>query len=496
MEYSLVSWRFILENNSAVKELPEGAFGEVSFESMHLVHTTVKTIRISAILSSTDWLVYLNVAANSRTEFPFALLPQWPRLRNLNLSHNNLASIALLYSLTLEELDLSSNDISKVEEDRWVTPNLKILDIIVKGLERLEEFKCASCRLGPILSSGLLEFRSKALREVNLKQNYIMSLEPGAITGIMPGTRIDLGNNAIALLYWELFQPLLEVLLLGDGSLHLAGLKGAPGMLGKEGLPGSPGLSGIPGEKGERGGSGPVGPNGAPGSPGPAGFNGTNGSFLVFLDCGGTLAFLACLDFQVPRDLLENVVKMELRGHLVFLVGLGNNVICSFQFRRESVDRPARLERMVRMVFQANLDCQERGDLVGSPVSPDVKEFQDLLENVEKRENLENRERKMVLQGQRERLENLDQEVPLAHLVYPDQRVNPDIQVPLVLLVCQDLRETRECKDPMDHPDPLVLLQNHVQPAIPALIPRLKAYVNRERRYLTHLAPKKEYVAT
>ena len=55
---------------------------------------------------------------------------------------------------------------------------------VIKGIERLEEFTCVFCNLGPTLSSGLLEFRSSKLKKVLLGFNEISTLDAGSITGI------------------------------------------------------------------------------------------------------------------------------------------------------------------------------------------------------------------------------------------------------------------------------------------------------------------------
>ncbi|CAG0898887.1 unnamed protein product [Darwinula stevensoni] len=224
--------QFFLSVNTKLKDLPDGAFGNISFASMDLTLTNLKTIAPSALLPSRDRLVQLAVVHSSLEEFPFALLPRMQRLRILHLSHNLLTSVPPLQSQSLQELRLLNNHILKVEESGWATPNLKVLDIgrnplsrfpsgILNGLEKLEEFSCSECHLGPTLSRGLLDFRSRALRVVHLDGNNISRLEPGAITGLQPNTSVYLRGMENLALSEDSFRPMLEVLTVGNGVLIL-----------------------------------------------------------------------------------------------------------------------------------------------------------------------------------------------------------------------------------------------------------------------------------
>ncbi|CAG0884489.1 unnamed protein product [Darwinula stevensoni] len=223
---------FLLSLNYNLKELPDGIFGNISFASMHLSLTDLETIAPSALLPSRDRLAQLAVVHSSLEEFPFELLPSFSRLESLDLSHNALTSIPPLRSYSLQKLHLLNNLIRNVEEDGWDTPNLKELDIgknpllrfpsaILNGLEKLEEFSCNSCNLGPTLSSGLLDFHSKALRVVYLDENEISTLEPGAITGLQPNTIAYLRRLENVSLSEKVFRPMVEILSEGTGVLAL-----------------------------------------------------------------------------------------------------------------------------------------------------------------------------------------------------------------------------------------------------------------------------------
>ncbi|CAG0891210.1 unnamed protein product [Darwinula stevensoni] len=224
--------QFLLQNNTEVDELSEGVFADLSFNYIYVNNTALKAIHPSVILTSRNRLQRLSVYHSHLLDFPFHILPTLWRLRTLELQRNSLMTIPAIQSDSLHKLDLSRNSIAKIEEDGWATPNLRVLSInhnplskfpsaVIKGLAKLEIFWCTECNLGPTLPSGLLQFRSKDLKLVSLWKNNISKLEPNAITGLGPNSSVALSNNNISVLAEESFRPILEVLSLGDGGLHL-----------------------------------------------------------------------------------------------------------------------------------------------------------------------------------------------------------------------------------------------------------------------------------
>ncbi|CAG0898476.1 unnamed protein product, partial [Darwinula stevensoni] len=186
-------WAFYLHGNKAVKELPEGVFGNISFQHIHMDDTGLERIHPSAILSSKNHLERLVVwNSPSFTEFPFHVLPVLRRLKDLLLFRCSLTSVPAVKNPSLIELTFQFNRISRIEEHGWDTPYLRKFIIsdniltefphsIIKSLERLEEFHCGACHLGPTLTAGKLEFQSKYLKLVRLWENSLTRFEPEAI---------------------------------------------------------------------------------------------------------------------------------------------------------------------------------------------------------------------------------------------------------------------------------------------------------------------------
>ncbi|CAG0900481.1 unnamed protein product [Darwinula stevensoni] len=229
-------WRFWMEGNTGVKELPEWIFGDLSFEQIIVRDSALERIDPMAILPFKSELVNISVHHSRLKSFHFDIIPEFPRLKRLWLYGNSLSSVPAIHSKSLDILCLSTNNIKRVEQDGWATPNVTEFNIgynplselplrVIKSMEKLEEFFCSGCSLGPTLSSGLLEFRSKAFKWVVLWSNGISRLEPRAIKGLTADSEVILAENNIATLDEAIFRPLLEVMSLGEGFL---GLKSNP----------------------------------------------------------------------------------------------------------------------------------------------------------------------------------------------------------------------------------------------------------------------------
>ena len=240
--YSHVCRQFRLTNNKKIEELPEGVARELSFQSIGVSDTALKRIHPSVIENSGERLVNLSIENSRLEEFPFGVLSTLHRLKGLWLQNNSLAVVPAIRSDSLELLYLSYNNITRVDADGWATPNMRHLDMskwnawwddarlttsleqiaffpsyrnwwsilsydiphslklafscytgynplskfpsaMIRSLRKLEEFYCSGCNLGPSLSNGLLNFRSKTLKLVVLWGNDISRLGPKYISG-------------------------------------------------------------------------------------------------------------------------------------------------------------------------------------------------------------------------------------------------------------------------------------------------------------------------
>ena len=120
---------FKLQYNTMVKKLSEGILGSVSFQYIRVKNTAIETVHPSAILPSRDRLIELEIQNSRLRTFPFEILPEMSSLSTLHLWNNSLTFIPALRSDSLRVLYLPYNNIVKIEENGWNTPNLRTFDI-------------------------------------------------------------------------------------------------------------------------------------------------------------------------------------------------------------------------------------------------------------------------------------------------------------------------------------------------------------------------------
>ncbi|CAG0884309.1 unnamed protein product [Darwinula stevensoni] len=196
---STLFWEFRLRDNEDVRELPEGAFGSASFQSIRIRNTKLEAVHPAAILPSKDRLLVLDIQNSRLKEFPFEILPYLHRLLTLNLRGNSLTALPALQSISLRVISLPSNSIASVEEDGWNTPNLRVLDVamnpslevssgLLKKMERLERFWCPRCKTGPPRSTELQKFNPEIFNAVGLSADKIRRILQDAISGGVAST--------------------------------------------------------------------------------------------------------------------------------------------------------------------------------------------------------------------------------------------------------------------------------------------------------------------
>ncbi|CAG0892364.1 unnamed protein product [Darwinula stevensoni] len=215
--------------------LPEGVFGNVSFQEMYLANDNLQSIHPSALLPSKDRLEILRMEYCHLTDFPFEIIPGMKALKHLYLYKNSLTSAPVIRSDSLEILHLFNNRIAFLPEGGWSMPNLQEFHIgennleelphgIVTSMEKLIHFRAQDDQFGPELRRDFLEFNSPNLNILYLHGNSISSLEAGAITGLSPNTTIFMTRNAIEELHEASFKPMVEILAQGTGILNLYGM--------------------------------------------------------------------------------------------------------------------------------------------------------------------------------------------------------------------------------------------------------------------------------
>ncbi|CAG0879118.1 unnamed protein product [Darwinula stevensoni] len=134
----------------------------------------VKKVHPTAMLPLKRFLTYLAIIDSRLENFTFHILHEFTYLRELWLYNNFLTTVPAF---------------------KTRNPLSRLPSATIKSLKNLEKFYSSECNLGPILSIGVLEFRSKALKVVTLLGNNISKLDQGAITAQIALCTLKRENN-------------------------------------------------------------------------------------------------------------------------------------------------------------------------------------------------------------------------------------------------------------------------------------------------------------
>ncbi|CAG0890534.1 unnamed protein product [Darwinula stevensoni] len=126
--------RFNLTYNEGIQEIPEGVFGEVSFEEIFIYRTPITNVHPGAILPLKDRLWDLRIGYGAMAGFPWNIIPELPNLVRISLYGNAFTVWPLLESDSVEIIILSGNSITFLEPG-FHLPKLRVLDVDMQGAE-------------------------------------------------------------------------------------------------------------------------------------------------------------------------------------------------------------------------------------------------------------------------------------------------------------------------------------------------------------------------
>ncbi|CAL4150297.1 unnamed protein product, partial [Meganyctiphanes norvegica] len=207
-------------DNIHLKVISDGAFGNVTFETVEITSGAVRSVDANAFSKSAATLTSLNLASNHISEFSFETLTSFSVLDSLILRHNELTMIPPLTMSKLIDLDLSENPIQALPENVFNgiprihhiymdKTNIQELAKQLFGSNRdLYDISFGGSQIRHLLKDSLRINGSPNLHFIELYDNQINNIEAGAIVGAS-NVEILLMNNAIETLPETVFKPLL-----------------------------------------------------------------------------------------------------------------------------------------------------------------------------------------------------------------------------------------------------------------------------------------------
>ena len=107
--------------------MPEGVFGNVTFEEIYIDLTPLESVHLGAFLPLKDQLRILDIGGSALVEFPWAIVSaEFTRLTELWLTGSRVTTLPPLRSDILETLFIIDNEITELQTG-WSLPNLRFL---------------------------------------------------------------------------------------------------------------------------------------------------------------------------------------------------------------------------------------------------------------------------------------------------------------------------------------------------------------------------------
>ena len=130
--------KLTVADNPFLTTLPNGVFGEVSFNNINVHGGVLESVGEEALTSSFNTVERLMFHNNKLSNFPFHTLSSFSKLTSLNLAYNNLKELPDLSSNTLENLYINKNPLGQVTASTFTgTPAISIIYLQETGLQEI-----------------------------------------------------------------------------------------------------------------------------------------------------------------------------------------------------------------------------------------------------------------------------------------------------------------------------------------------------------------------
>ncbi|XP_050688320.1 oplophorus-luciferin 2-monooxygenase non-catalytic subunit-like [Eriocheir sinensis] len=214
-----------------LQSLKATTLGEATFERVAISGTQIVTIAGYALDKSKSTLKVLSLDGNRINSFPFEALPRYTKLTRLLLANNNLEILPQIISETLESLDVQGNTMVVESKAFERSPSLLSIDLSRTGqqslqpglftpLANLQELDLSDNEITELEEAAIVTAASSMLF-LDLSRNDITFVRHDSIVGLSPGGFLLMNNNGITELTKESWQRIFEQLQ-PDGYISLA----------------------------------------------------------------------------------------------------------------------------------------------------------------------------------------------------------------------------------------------------------------------------------
>ncbi|XP_063585835.1 toll-like receptor 7 [Penaeus indicus] len=214
-----------------LKTLEEGTFGLVSFKHVTISNTDLNSVALLAFANSFPTIETMDFSNNHLEFFPFEFLADCKKLTTLYVQNNELVHVSLLHSESLLFFDASGNSELKYEDEVFQNaPMLQDINLSNTNLGHItpltfafqQNLKTLNLQGNNIdyLYLDALKFLSSSPITVDLDRNKIGTVEPGAITGLQPGSTLKLKTNMLTDLPQTVWEDIF-IALRGTDTIEL-----------------------------------------------------------------------------------------------------------------------------------------------------------------------------------------------------------------------------------------------------------------------------------
>ncbi|XP_063585680.1 oplophorus-luciferin 2-monooxygenase non-catalytic subunit-like [Penaeus indicus] len=194
------------DDKIGITKLSADTFGNVTFTSFAISHTTLNSVDDLAFSKSFAIMEFLTISYSELTSFPFDILKNCPMLSDLRVFNNQIQHMSNIHSESLEYLQVSHNPDLHFNDDTFQTaPNLKYLLLNNIDLQYIAPDTFAAQNKLEILDLSMnkitslvpdsLRFTSPVIKEIKLQTNNIEKVEEGFISGLSGGAFLWMQHN-------------------------------------------------------------------------------------------------------------------------------------------------------------------------------------------------------------------------------------------------------------------------------------------------------------